>query len=345
MGVVSACLVRAKIVHVLGTRTRRGWLLTAAASIALLAGSWGALAAQAGGGKRTPDGCIAYTTGRIPPGTNCMNMPWELVEAGPVATGAEITGLAKVCATGPSGGEIFPNAIVHQTRSAIQIQAVERRPPNGGWQKNCAGGWGLAVQFQRGSINGRPIEGENWPSKLRYGSLRDHVLGLPRLLGLAPAQAQRVLWLEGFHARLVGNGRQVVSQLPGWHLARGGRPSPYPGVTKLVLGQRIDLPAKSAVPKGAHTGTLIGAIRFDGGPAPPPGHPRPPGAGIVVLFDARGKLLARFAVKASHHFRVQLVPGRYLLIDDLDSSCGAISVRVQANQTAHVTLPVGCDIP
>lgn len=331
--------------HLLRTRTRRSWLLAAVVSIALLAGSWGAMTAQAGSGKGTPDGCIAYTTGRIPPGTKCMNMPWELEEAGPGATGAEITGPAKVCATGPSGGEVFPNAVVHQTRSAIQIKAVERRPPNGGWQKNCAGGWGLAVKFQRGSIDGRRIEGESWPSKLRYGSLRGHVLGLPRLIGLAPAQAQRVLWLEGFHARVTGHGRQVVSQLPGWHLTRGGRPSPYPGVTKLVLGQRIEFPAKPAVSMGAHTGALIGAIRFDGGPPPVPGHPRPPASGVVVLFDARGKLLARFQVKEGQHFRLQLVPGRYLLIDDLDSSCGDISPHVQRNQTVHAAIPVGCDIP
>ncbi len=331
------------IARFLPTKTRGGLLLAAVASLALLAGSWGAITAHAG--SAAPDGCVAYTTRRVPPDTQCLNMPWELQEAGPGATGAQITVLGKVCATGPSGGEIAPNAVVHQTASAIQIQAVERRPPNGGWQQDCGGYWGLTVQFQRGSIDGRPIEGENWPSKLRYGSLRGFVPGLPRLLGLSPAQAQRVLWLEGFHARLKGHGRQVVSQLPGWHLARGGRPKPDPGVAQLGLGGRIVFPAKPAIPAGARTGTLIGAIRFDGGPPSPPGHARPPASGVVVLFDQRGKLLARFGVKEGHHFRLRLVPGRYLLIDDLDSSCGDVSPHVQANQVAHVTLPVGCDIP
>ncbi|MGO9903083.1 MAG: hypothetical protein ACLP0J_26135 [Solirubrobacteraceae bacterium] len=48
------------------------------------------------------------------------------------------------------------------------------------------------------AINGRAILGDSWPGPLRHGAFRDHVLGVPRLLGLDSANARRVLWLEGF---------------------------------------------------------------------------------------------------------------------------------------------------
>jgi hypothetical protein len=118
-------------------------------------------------------------------------------------------------------------------------------------------------------------------------------------------------------------------------------------VAQLLLGQRIVFPANPPVPRGAHTGTLVGAIRFEGGPVPPPGHPRRPVSGTVVLFDTLGKLLARFTVKTGHYFRLRLTPGRYLLIDDLEGviSCGDVSAHVHPNQTVQVTLAVGCGIP
>lgn len=156
-----------------------------------------------------------------------------------------------------------------------------------------------------------------------------------------------MLWLEAIHAHLVGHGRQAVSQVPGWDLVGQARPEPYRRVTQLLLGRRIVFPVRPAVPKGAHTGTLLGAIRFGGGPRPLSGHPSaPPAAGIVVVFDTHGRPIARFHVKAGHYFRLRLVPGRYLLIDDLQGllSCGDIAPHVHATNTLHVTIPIGCGI-
>lgn len=331
----------------LGNKLFGGLLLLAVVSIALAVGFWGAMTARAGSRNGSAGGCISYTTGRIPAGTSCMTMPWQLLETVAGASVA-IKVPGTVCATGPSGGAIGPSAMVHLSASAVRIQAVERRPPNGGFQRNCGGGFGLLVRLGRGTIDGRRIEGESWPSPLHYGSLRNQVLGVPRLLGLEPAQAKRVLWLEGFHAHLAGHGRQVVSQVPGWYLVGGGSPKPDRRVTRLRVGSRVVFPTKPAVPNGAHTGTLVGAIGFDGGPPPAPGYPpRRPEPGIVVLFDTRGELLARFHVKAGHRFRLRLVPGRYLLIDDIQGllPCEDTSAHVHVSQTVHVSIPVGCGIP
>jgi hypothetical protein len=69
------------------------------------------------------------------------------------------------------------------------------------------------------------------------------------------------------------------------------------------------------------------------------------GASPVVLFDARGRLLARFRVPVGHSFRLRLSPGRYLLLADNEDwvSCGPVSARVRASHTTRVTVPGGCD--
>jgi hypothetical protein len=196
-------------------------------------------------------------------------------------------------------------------------------------------------------IAGRRIEGQSWPSPLRFGSLRHELVimpsGLPRLLGLAPGQAQRTLRYEGFHARLRGQGREIVSQLPGWGLTgRNGQPHPYSGVTDLVAGRTIVYPTKPVLRAGQRSGTVVGAIRFEGGPFV---RHRPAIAGTVVVFDARGGLVARFRVGGAHDFRLRLAPGRYYLLDDIEGPCGDTPALVRIAQQVQVTLGVGCDVP
>lgn len=138
----------------------------------------------------------------------------------------------------------------------------------------------------------------------------------------------------------------MVAQLPGWGLVGTDRtrPDPYSGVTELVAGSRIDIPAKPVLPRGARTGILTGAIRFEGGPA---GGSRAPVAGVVSLFDDGGRLLARFVVRSGHHFKLRVASGRYLLLADSEGwiFCGPARVRVPTARTAQVTVPTGCGVP
>jgi hypothetical protein len=267
-----------------------------------------------------------------------MDLPWQLLEVGPGARWAMIT-IAPSCVASPHGKDLAaPTTVVRQTRSAIRIRAFARDPKYGHFgEKNCGGHWALAVRLPS-AIDGRKIEGQSWPSRLRYGSFRRNVLGLPRLLGLSPAQALRVLWLEGFHARLAGRGRQVVAQIPGWGLTDRGtgndRPDPYTGVAKLRAGQRIAIPTTPTLRPGASSGLLIGTL---GSPTP--------SAGPVAVFDASGRLLARFRTPARRPFRLRLAPGRYLLLADNETqiSCWPAAARVRADHTTKVSVPSGCD--
>jgi hypothetical protein len=258
-----------------------------------------------------------------------MYLPWLLEEAGPAARSAAIT-IAPSCVAGPNGDLVPPTAVVNQTRSAVRIRVFVRHPERSRLgQAHCGGHWELAVRLPA-PIDGRRIEGQSWPSQPHFGSLRGRLRGLPRLLGLAPGQALRVLRLEGFHARLTGAGREVVSQFPGWGLVnqRTGRPDPYDGVAMLRAGHRVAIPTRPALRPGTRSGVLLAT-----------------GASPVVLFDARGRLLARFRVSSGQSVRLRLAPGRYLLIADDEAwiSCGSASARVRVGQVTRVTVPGGCD--
>lgn len=313
------------------------------ASIAALWHPWStqAGAAWANAVRQRPGGkCIPYRTTHLPADTPCMVMPWQVIEAGSWARFIEIA-FPPGCFAG------YPTAQVTQTHTAIRIKAFAWRPAikRGRLDLTCGSGDRIHV---RSAIRGRRIEGAAWPTPLHFGSFKRALipapLGIPRLLGLSPRAAERVLWLFGFHWRLGGRGTQIVAQLPGWGLVgkNRGKPNPYDGVTRLTAGAHIKIPAAPAVPHGARTGTIRGAVRFEGG-APNP-HPRPI-AGVVDLFNARGRLLAIFSVRARHYFRLRVVPGRYLLLDDGDDFCGPSRVSVHAARVAEVTVGVGCDVP
>lgn len=290
---------------------------------------------------RPASGCIPYATRHVPAHTRCMIMPWQVAEAGPGARSLYIV-LALGCF------REYPTTGVHQTRLAIRIEAFGWRPAlhHGRLDTTCGGG--ATLVRLRSQIKGRRIEGASWPSPLRFGSFTRQLvvrpLGLPRLLGLSPAAAIHSLWLYGFHWRVTGSGREVVGQVPGWGLVGRNRehPHPYSGVTKLVTGTRIRIPTKPFVPPGSSTGIISGAVRVEGGPPPGP-HPRPI-AGVVAVFNGRGRLLARFAATAGHDFRLRVAPGRYLLLADSEgwTFCGPTRATVRAHRQTRVTVGTGC---
>lgn len=295
--------------------------------------------AGASAGRRSTANCIPYAVKDIPAGAHCMVMPWQVAEAGPGARSIYIS-----LATGCFSGD--PTEQVEQTRTTIRIQAFSWRPTihHGRLDLTCASS---ATVKLHAPIGGRQITGESWPTPLRFGSLAHEFvirpLGLPRLLGLSPRQAVRVLWLYGFHAHLTGKGREIVTQIPGWGLVGTNRtrPEPYTGVTELIAGSRIEIPTRPRIPPGTPTGVLIGAIRFEGGPAL---IHRPPIAGTVALFNANGRLVARFHAPAGKLFRLQLTPGRYMVLTDSEGwiFCGPTRAQVRTHHTTRVTVGTGC---
>lgn len=183
---------------------------------------------------------------------------------------------------------------------------------------------------------------------MHYGSLANHVLGVPRLLGLAPGDAARILWLQGFKARIAGQGPEVVAQLPGWGLTSpdGVRPDPYSGSVTLTRGQTIRRPTLPAVAPGEPAGLLTGALVFSGGPALPDGAQRPPSAGVVDVFSADGKLIAQPRTHARQYFKLKVAPGVYLLNDEQETpvECRASRAVVRAGHVTRVDVGFGCDI-
>jgi hypothetical protein len=307
----------------------------------LFGGLAGALAARAT--PRASADCIPYRTNNLPAHTHCLLMPWQVAEAG-VGAQSIYLALAPGCFSG------YPRTQVRQDRGAIRIRVIGWRPAINHGRLDLTCGSSASVRLQS-PIHGRRIEGQSWPSRLRFGSLSRGLaprpLGLPRLLGLSPAQALRVLWLYGFHGRVSGSGPEVVSQLPGWGLVGTdrSRPHPFSGTAELTAGRRISFPRAPLVRPGAQVGSLTGAVRFVGGPYVP--GQRPAVAGEVVVDGAQGRLLARFHVDRGHRFHLRLAQGRYLLLDDAEGwiFCGPTAVRIRAQHTTRVTVPVGCGIP
>ncbi len=93
------------------------------------------------------------------------------------------------------------------------------------------------------------------------------------------------------------------------------------------------------------SGVLTGAIILIGGPSPPPGEKRKPAAGLVSVFGARGRLIARQHVRAGHLFRFRLPPGRYELRDATYWDCPAATAIVRAGHVTRVEVDYGCGVP
>lgn len=96
------------------------------------------------------------------------------------------------------------------------------------------------------------------------------------------------------------------------------------------------------------TGTLTGAIRYVGGPAPAPGTRRQPSAGWVHVQTADGKRVRVIYVQAGHRFQLKLPAGRYRVYgtearhNGLEPGCSAQQVRVRAGQATSARLAIGC---
>lgn len=313
----------------------RLWTVLAVLAAGGTAGAFVALAAGRGG--MAVGQCPRYVPGQLPRAANCVTVPWLLLESGPDAR-------SLILILAPGCFSRVPTARVSETSKAITIRVIARVPlPNSGHvETSCV--YEPRVKLRR-PILGRRIRFAAWIKPLRYGLLADHLLGLPRLLGMAPAQAARVLWLEGFRARISGRGREVVAQIPGWGLVApdGVRPDPFPGRVILSSGGRIMPPSPPQLPPGVPTGVLAGGLVFSGGPAVF-GHQRPFEPGVVNVFDDAGRLLAQPHTRAGHRFHLTVQPGRYLLNTDADGiiECRPASALVRAGRTTRVSVGFGC---
>jgi hypothetical protein len=295
-----------------------------------LAASAGALIALTDGGTAVAaNRCPRYTPGQIPIGKRCVTVPWLLLEAGPDAKSVSIT-LAAGCF--PES----PHVLVRESSTTIRIRVLARTPvpDTGRLATSCVYEPLVAL---RAPIAGRRIASDSWTGSLHYGSLANHLIGLPRLLGLAPADAIHILWLQGFHAQLAGRGRQVVAQIPGWGLVapNGIRPDPYRASVTLVAGRDLAEPSPPTPIPGTPSGVLAGALRFVGGPCG--WCTNPPSAGVVNVFNAHGALIARPRMRAGQYVRLALAPGLYLLNTDQDGmiDCRPERALVHAGHMRH----------
>lgn len=151
------------------------------------------------------------------------------------------------------------------------------------------------------------------------------IVAIFRYLPLAKADDPVTVGLSG--CLLVTNG----------HVRRAALSSP---------GPRLVSQLQSLLSSRAGTGTLIGAIRFVGGPSV---LHRPPIAGEVSVFTAAGRLIAREKVRAGQWFHFRLAPGRYELSDGASLhprlDCSPTTAVVRASQTTRADVDTGCLVP
>jgi hypothetical protein len=268
-----------------------------------------------------------------------MDLPWHLLGVGPRARSLYIT-TAGECFGNKAGDATTPQVRIRETDSKIDIRAFARGIPaihHGRLDTTCSQSQVVALSAP---IRGRPITGQSWPTHLGFGAMRNQAgTVLPRLLGLAPPQAARLLWVDGIHARIDGHGQQVVAQIPGWDLIDPPRSAPLgvsPGhPAALIAGDRVSIPTSPPLTPGAPTGRLIGKLSglYTHNPQP------------IVVFDRRGRLLARMSVPGQGPFGLKLNPGRYFLLKDNEAwtRCGPARVHIRPGQVARATVAYACD--
>lgn len=178
--------------------------------------------------------------------TRPLEYPWVLLEAGRGRRSLVIRYERPPCAR-------RERIVVGESRGTISIRVVGEviADPEG---EGIACTADLAIPTRtvrlKRPIEGRRIEGAGaWAGHLGMGYLTKSVAdpphpdvalsGAPRLLGLAPGDAERVLKLQGFASKVIGRGRQVVAQDP----RRGhvpadsrARTSDFSGTVKVVTG-------------------------------------------------------------------------------------------------------------
>jgi hypothetical protein len=179
-------------------------------------------------------------------GTRSKEYPWVLLEAGRGRQSLVIRYERPSCA-------LRERVVVRESRSTISIRVVgEGIADPEGEGIACTADLSTpthTVRLKR-PIEGRRIEGPGaWSGHFGMGYLTKSVPdaphpdlalpGTPRLLGLAPHDAERLLELHGFASEVIGHGRQVVSQDP----RRGRVPadsrariSAFSGTVRVVTG-------------------------------------------------------------------------------------------------------------
>jgi hypothetical protein len=118
------------------------------------------------------------------------------------------------------------------------------------------------------------------------------------------------------------------------------------GVFGLVVALALPAFAVARMSGARPSGVVTGAIFFGGGPYSPHRRPQP---GVVTVFKADGVAVRRVRVRAGHHFRLTLAPGRYELCagESLHPKlgCEATEAQVKARETTRANVYTGCPIP
>jgi len=157
----------------------------------------------------------------------CVVAPWFIlevgadhrslvVEHGPVASCSDFVGSA--------------GAQVRETADGVDVRLVQLLRVSG-LADACLR---REVIHLPARLNGQHITGEHWTSTSPSASIDylhrwvadppyppEALPLVPRVIGLSISDAQALLAREGFHTRVVGTGRAVLSQLP-----RRGQPAP-----------------------------------------------------------------------------------------------------------------------
>ncbi|HVA60919.1 MAG TPA: hypothetical protein VNG13_10360 [Mycobacteriales bacterium] len=121
--------------------------------------------------------------------------------------------------------------------------------------------------------------------------------------------------------------------------------------------QRAQLPplhpsTSPPVTRGASLGTLVGQVKYYGGPEmfPSAGGGTPhmalegaPGRGVLVIVSSGGLRVASMATGQDGRFQFELESGRYLLSTAASDGCPESSVLVRAGiRTQHYVI---CNVP
>jgi hypothetical protein len=171
-----------------------------------------------------------------------VSVPWEVLESGLSGRSLIVSYLASGRAAGP--GRVF----VDESESSIRIRVDQPvDDPNSDASERVARTRmlrtpNLEVQLGR-PIGGRRIEGEGRAvRRFRSGYLFQpgpgtlQIPAVPRVIGLAPADALTVLAAQGFDAEIVGDGPEIHEQDPKrGEVARNHQASVYDTGPRLTL--------------------------------------------------------------------------------------------------------------
>lgn len=264
-------------------------------------------------------------------------MPWVLIETGDDDRSLYLTS-APGCFANP------PRVFTEESSSSIAVHAIEYLPKGHPDRITTSCIWPFVAELHS-PIDGRTIQQPRWIVTPRRRLFVRHTIGLPRVLGLPPAEGRYVLWLQGYNSQVSGSGPEIVEQVPGWglQLPNGKKPYPDPRTVMLTAGHLITIPSLPSIAVGVPTGILRAALIFGGGPALP-GPPKPI-AGTINMFNGQGRLIAQLATRADRYLQLALPVGSYRLVaQETWIECYSPIVRITPNHTTAATATIGCDV-